>query len=99
MCAVLVAQAKFGEFVAWRGPPVFVIECIRGWANDILKVMNRTSRESREDRDFSDAVGLQVNKTGHFYSIQCADLCIIYTRRPNYCRSQISHDRPSSRGS
>ena len=46
--------------------------------------MDRTSREARWERDFGDAVGVEVSKTRDRLSNQSANLCILYARRPNY---------------
>jgi len=71
--------SKFGELVAWQGTPVFVIEGIVGWGIYFLKVMDRMSREGREERDFRDAVGVEASKTGHGFSnhrVQFLVFCI-----------------------
>jgi len=50
----------------------------RAWAIDILYVMNRTSREAREERDFSDAVGVDVSKACHSFSKHSVQIFVFY---------------------
>jgi len=40
--------------------------------------MDRTSHEAREERDFRDAVGLEVSKTGHSFGNHSVQIFVFY---------------------
>ena len=61
--------------------------------------MDCTSREDREERDFSDDVSEELSEIGHGFSNECVILCTLYARRLSVCSSQMSHDQPYCRGS
>ena len=70
--------SKFGELITWQGTQVLVIEGIEVWAIDFLYLMDRTSREGREERDFRDAVGVGLSKTGHGVSNLRVQFFVLY---------------------
>ena len=45
--------------------------------------MDRTSREAREERDFRDAVGVEVGKTCHTLGNHSGNFFSLYARRSN----------------
>ena len=40
--------------------------------------MDRTSREAREERYFRDALGVEVNKTGHIFGKHSVQIIVSY---------------------
>jgi len=77
MCR-LGCASNFVKFVARHGTPVFMVEWIWGGAIHVLWIMDRTSNETREERDFRDTVGVHVSKTRHRFSNHNVKIFVLY---------------------